>query len=105
MLIPSSGSTTTFSASVTCSAVGAPPSLSWVVVSSLISAMLLLGRRTFGLDLDIERRVHLAARDVLHGDLPEPPRRVGVLDRLHPGLQLLQVLSLLVQDVDDVVRG
>src|SRR5207302_2588844 len=114
------------------SAVGAPPSLSWVVVSSLISVMLLPGRSRLRLDLDLECQVHhrsqrrrdravfllrerecfrrlgridAAARDVLHGDLPEPPGWLGVLDRLHACLELLQVLPLLVKDVDDVVGG
>src|SRR5579864_7486243 len=130
MLMPSSGSTTTFKASTTCSTVGAPPSL--VVVSSLIGFMLLPGRGRLVLDLYLEgqlyyrsqrrgdravfllgelerfpslHRVDRAARDVLHGDPTEGPRRVRVLLGLYRRLELFQVLALLVEDVNDVVGG
>src|SRR5258706_10739841 len=115
MLIPSSGSTTTFKASKTWSTVGAPPSLSCIWVSSLIGFMLLPGPGRLFFDLYLEgklyywsqrrgdravfllgqlerllrlHRVDPAARHVLDRDPVERPRRVPVLYGLHRRFEL-----------------
>src|SRR5437764_1320612 len=89
MLIPSSGSTTTFRASTTWSTVGAPPSRSslWsscVWVSSLMASMLLPGRGRLFFDLYLEGKLHY--RTQRRGD-----RAVFLLGQLERFLRLRRV--------------